>query len=81
MMRIKPLANAISVTTANQVSVISKLYAVTTTASTLVSLGPNSSTIAASVVLPAGVYYLEKTNPTDFWTANTSASFTPIATR
>lgn len=80
MKTLKPLANAVAVTTANQVS-LHKQYSVTTTANTLISLGPNSSVILASIVLPAGNYNLEKNATTDFWTANVSASFTPIAAR
>lgn len=80
MKMLKPLANAVSVTTANQVS-LHRRYSVTTTASTLISLGPNSSAVTATLVLPAGVTIVEKNNPGDFWTANVAASFTPIAAR
>lgn len=78
--RIKPLANAVSVTTANQVDTSTRFFVATTTASTLISLG-NSSATWSSVVLPVGVFVMEKNTATDFWTANVATSFTPIATR
>lgn len=79
MKTLKLLANAVSVTTANQVSTKSRYFMATTTASTLISVGPNSSVIVASAVFPAGVYNVAKNETTDFFTANVATSFTPIA--
>ena len=76
---LKPLANTVSVTTANQVSTRSRYFSVTTTANTLVSVGPNSSVVVASIAFPAGIYIIAKNTPTDFFTANVAANFTPIA--
>lgn len=77
MMKIKLLGNTVSVTTANQVSAVYSSYVVTTSANTLISIGPNNSIITGSIVLPAGVHILQKNSRGDFWTANVAASFTP----
>lgn len=77
---IKPSANAIAVTAANDVYGSVVVY-VAATATAQVNVVANTGTQIGSFVIPANQYIFVQKNPTDTITANVAVQATPAAYR
>jgi hypothetical protein len=77
---IKPSANVIAVTTANNVYSSAIVY-VSATASAQVNVASNTGTQIGSFVLPANQYIFVQKNPTDTISANVAVQASPAAYR
>ena len=77
---IKPSANVIAVTTANNVYSTPLVYVAATAAATI-TVASNTGTQIGSFVIPSGQYIFVQKNPTDTIAANVAVQATPAAYR
>ena len=77
---IKPSANVIAVTTANNIYSSVLVYVAATAAAT-VNVASNTGTTIGTFVIPANQYIFVQKNPTDTISANVAVQATPAAYR
>ena len=80
MQIIKPTANQISLTTANDVYGSAIVYVAATTAA-LITVTTNTSVVTGSFTIPANQYIFVQKNPTDTLTANVAVLATAASYR
>jgi len=76
---IKPLANSITLTTANTVNDAKLVYVLATVAATLVTVTSNTNVVKGSIVVPPNNFVLIEKEQTDTLTANLAVFATSVA--